>query len=62
MSMLVSLRSAKVCCAGCSSEFGHEWDTARGRTGRVKLRRRIKHAENHQWRKEVSTELAELGY
>ena len=36
--------------------------TARGRTGRVKLRRRIKHAENHQWRREVSAELAELGY
>ena len=61
--MLVSIRSVNICCEDCGgSEFGHYWNTARGKYSRAKLRRAIKHREKAAWKREAACDMADMGW
>ena len=58
MSMTVNPRSARRCCAGCCSDYGHAWgNSSRVSGSRTSLRRTIKRRERAEWKREVEEEL-----
>ena len=58
MSMTVNPRTARRCCAGCSSDYGHAWGNSYRVSGpRTQLRRTIKRRERAEWKLEVEEEL-----
>ena len=58
MSMTVNPRTARRCCAGCSSDYGHAGgNSARVSAARTVLRRTIKRRERAEWKLEVEEEL-----